>query len=378
MIKTEVDAYNIFKIEPIVLSNEEQCDLVDLINEETKIKQCAQYYIDKLDGKPISEERKKWLKEIKENDPGIFESYEGLSLQELRTIRDAANFDHDSNFNKLYASIILMIYKVHSKSYKQFLHSENKAILISNTIAEIFKALPRFDRTKANFSTYITLYILQGGNQTAAQLYGSSPRNNYLRKQVWSTRDSLIEAGREATDMLIAEVSGIALKTVKSILDEDNYRENNVSIEAMDKGSDSFSDDEKQDFALRTFDSPEEAMEIKERDDHIHDLLEKTLDAKSKKIIDLKLGMSGGQPLTDSEIAKRMNLSPAEVITRYNTAIRVLKREAEADPLLNNQSVKVKRDNYDQVLHFIPVSVSDEDMEDALAFMESVELGIAL
>ena len=299
-----------------------------------------------------------------------------MSKSDLLTLRSEVSENQNVNFHKLYASIVLMVYKGLQGKYKNLICSPNKPVLIENTMTEIFKALSTYDKTKAKFSTFITPYILQGGNQTNAELNDTTTRYNYYRKIVWESYYQFMENEQEPTPIKISEHTGIPLQTVITILEQDSVKENSVAIDSLLRGQETFSENHKVEKAFIDESSPEAMFEAKEREEHVHKLLKDSLDSLTKKIVEYKSGIFDNKEWTSDEIATALNISRAEVESKYNAALRILRKEVENDPLLCNQAVREQRDAYCQVLHFIPTDVSKEDIEDARSIMDTINLNI--
>ena len=376
MTEEETLAYDFLQIQPIKLTDEEQANLVDLINEETKIKSYCTFILDKLSGKPLDERKKAWFERLKPDERETLESYALMSKSDLLALKSEVSENQNVNFHKLYASIVLMVYKGLQGKYKNLICSPNKPVLIENTMTEIFKALSAYDRTKGKFTTFITPYILQGGNQTNAELNDTTTRYNYYRKIVWESYYQFAENGQIPTPIKISEHTGIPLQTVITILEKDNLKENSVSIDSLPRVQETFSETHKVDKALVNDSSPEAAFEAKEREEHVHKLLKDSLDTTTKKIVEYKSGIYDSREWTSDEIAAALDIPKAEVESKYNAALRILRKEVENDPLLCNQAVREQRDAYCQVLHFIPTTVSKEDMEDAQFIMDTINLNI--
>lgn len=365
-------------ITPIRLSNEEQVALVKQICKATNTILEVQnlQILDKSEDK-MTEAELKWFKSHDKDTMLRLYELKEMPESDLKLLVSQAREEQNSAFMKLWASIALLAYKELSKRYKNILFSKDKDTLINNTMMEVHKALANYDESLGAFSTYITPYLWQGGSQTNAAVNNVTVRNNHLRKKILEAKEEIESSGKKATHMLIHEISGVSINLIKEILEEDEMKSSTLSIEAMDKGAEVFSDDNREDLSLKSMDSPEDAYEAQEMSDAVERTMKK-LDKKTRKIIDLKIGFtnSATTALTDNEIATKLGITQQEVISRYNTAIRSLKKYIEEnEPLLNNQSVKEKRDAFDSLLHFIPTNVSKEDIEDAYSIMESVNLG---
>ena len=364
--------------EPITLTKEEQAELVkQIVDAKRRVLEIQNLPIlNKSDSEMTSAEHKWFNAQDKDTMLHLYELRE-LSDSELKNLKYQAEYTRDTCFNKLWASVMKLARTELGKKYKTFtMTPEKRDALYSATAFEIFKSLDNFDPSKGAFSTYIIRYIWQGGNQTAAESNNSTVRNNWLRKKILDAQEEIIRDGGTPTPLLIAEKTELTLKTVKMILNDSEAKENTLSIEAMEKGSETFSDDNREDTSLKSYNTPEEEYE----DNEYREAVSRTmnlLDPITKKIIEIRCGFNDSRDitLTDGEIAKRLNITIPEVISRYNTGIRSLKSYIEdKEPILNNTSVKEKKDEYDRLIRFQADKATKEDLEDARSIMDSISL----
>ena len=371
-LEQSCDVFDIAQIKPIKLSAEEQKKLVieykHLSHEYDLLRNRNILTCDKL-----STIQKKWFQSLSDEDKIRLIDYADYSKEDFDNMMSYLSYTRDSIFQKLWASIIKYVFKIFNKYYQAYMFDPKKrSDLLYSAMTAVTEVLPKYDEEKGALSNFLTPYITHAGFSYASRDNNMTDRNNLCRKQIMLAIETIKKAGREPDIHLIHELTDVPIKTIKEILENDTYKENNISIDALDRGSETYSDDDRADVGLKSFESPEDIIEGHERTMTINRIISTTLDNKSKKIIQLKIGYVGGHNYTDNEISQKLNIPVGEVISRYNAAIRTLRKELSQDPLFNNQSIKEKKESYDQILHFVPAEISKEDSEDAFAFMESV------
>ena len=185
----------------------------------------------------------------------------------------------------------------------------------------LVKAAWNFDYTKeVRFSTYATIYIKGIINSEMGSYKVSTYRNRYLHRKInrfYKVYNSFDESDRDRLQKT-TEILGMTIEDGNEVL-------------LLSSGTLSLN-------SKITVDSDDEMIDLLQDDINFeNDILDKLfideifnsdyLSDREKKILKLKYGYEIGNPLLNMEIAKIMNLEPANVSRISKSALRKIRRK---------------------------------------------------
>lgn len=273
---------------------------------------------------------------------------------------DIAEADKQEAYTKIYNGLSKYIISIMRSNFPTY-WQRNFEDMQQEAAMAIYYALKKYQPDKGAVTTWIKPHIIHALSLYISCIQGSTPYYSQVNKKIVDAENDLIKLGIDYTDQDIAERTGLSLKTINAC------RESIQKTASLDAFEDNIEGQTKL--------SPEDELIIQEEKEALYKAMS-TLSEIQRKILEMRFGITTGNPLPPSKIAEKLNM-PKEIVTRnLNSGKQKLSNILNKNEVFADRRTKKEIDTYKMLLSYIPKDIVSEK-EEIQVFVDSIECTIA-